>query len=117
MHRPVIIRQIGPGFVWLEFDSIFGQWTITQAVTPLSPGKTRIHHSVYSNMSRLMTKFVFYGTLFQVEQDIPIWNNKTYNKNACVMKDDGPITKFRRWYSQFYSESSDKVWRKEGYDW
>lgn len=36
-----------------------------------------------------MTKFVFYGMVFQVEQDIPIWNNKTYQHQPCVVKNDG----------------------------
>jgi len=110
-NRPVLIRQVGPGLVWLEFDSIFGKWAMTQAVTPIAPGRTRLHHSMYSNMNRLFSKFVFYSTIYQVEQDIPIWNNKTFHKKALLLKEDGPIAKFRRWYNQFYSEKSDQVWR------
>jgi len=116
-YRPVIIRQVGPGLVWMELDSIFGKWAITQSVTPIAPGKTRLHHSMYSNMNRIFSKFVFYGTIFQVEQDIPIWNNKTFKKKAVIVKADGPIAKFRRWYSQFYSSSSDSVWRSKELTW
>jgi len=116
-YRPVIIRQVGPGLVWMELDSIFGKWAITQSVTPIAPGKTRLHHSMYSNMNRIFSKLVFYGTIFQVEQDIPIWNNKTFKKKAVIVKADGPIAKFRRWYSQFYSSSSDSVWRSKELTW
>eukprot|EP01127_Copromyxa_protea_P005168 TRINITY_DN1503_c0_g1_i1.p1 TRINITY_DN1503_c0_g1~~TRINITY_DN1503_c0_g1_i1.p1 ORF type:complete len:408 (+),score=60.90 TRINITY_DN1503_c0_g1_i1:40-1263(+) len=111
MKRPVIIRQVGPSLVSLEFDSIFGKWILTQAVVPIEPGKTRLHHSVYSNMNRFWSKFVFYGTVFQVEQDIPIWNNKTFHSNPAIIRSDGPVKKFRRWYSQFYSPGSAKYSR------
>src|SRR5438128_792074 len=39
---------------------------MTQAVTPIASGRTRLHHSMYSNMNRLFSKFVFYSTLYQV---------------------------------------------------
>jgi hypothetical protein len=45
---------------------ILGKWAITQSVTPIAPGRTRLHHSMYSNMNRAFSKFVFYGTVFQV---------------------------------------------------
>jgi len=108
MKRPVIIRQVGPSLVNMEFDAIFGKWIITQAVVPIEPGKTRLHHSVYSNMNRFWTKFLFYGTVYQVEQDIPIWNNKVFHINPVLVKADGPVKRFRRWYSQFFSSGSAK---------
>eukprot|EP01126_Amoeba_proteus_P054355 TRINITY_DN6685_c0_g1_i1.p1 TRINITY_DN6685_c0_g1~~TRINITY_DN6685_c0_g1_i1.p1 ORF type:complete len:201 (-),score=35.43 TRINITY_DN6685_c0_g1_i1:134-736(-) len=113
MRRPVIIRQIGPSLVNLEFDAIFGKWIITQAVVPLEPCKTKLHHSVYSNMNRFWTKFLFYGTVYQVEQDIPIWNNKTFFSKPVLLKSDGPVKNFRRWYSQFFSEGSSKYHKRD----
>jgi len=108
MRRPVVIRQVGPSLVSLEFDAIFGKWIITQAVVPVEAGKTHLHHSVYSNMNRFWTKFLFYGTVYQVEQDIPIWNNKVFLDKPALLKSDGPVRKFRRWYSQFFTPASGK---------
>ena len=37
------------------------------------------------------------------EQDIPIWNHKTYVEDPILCDGDGPIAKYRKWFSQFYA--------------
>ena len=39
----------------------------------------------------------------QLEQDIPIWENKVYLSRPVLCDGDGPIGVFRRWAKQFYS--------------
>ena len=39
-----------------------------------------------------------------VLDDVPIWDNKSYVANPILCDGDGPINKFRKWVSQFYSE-------------
>jgi hypothetical protein len=38
----------------------------------------------------------------QLEQDIPIWENKIYVHPPVLVDGDGPIGLFRRWAKQFY---------------
>ncbi len=38
----------------------------------------------------------------QLEQDIPIWENKVYMDPPVLCDGDGPIGKFRKWCKQFY---------------
>jgi 3-ketosteroid 9alpha-monooxygenase subunit A len=38
----------------------------------------------------------------QLEQDIPIWENKEYLPRPVLCKGDGPVGKFRVWAKQFY---------------
>ena len=38
----------------------------------------------------------------QLEEDKPIWENKIYRPLPVLCDGDGPIAKFRKWYSQFY---------------
>jgi 3-ketosteroid 9alpha-monooxygenase subunit A len=38
----------------------------------------------------------------QLEQDIPIWENKIYLDRPVLCDGDGPIGKFRKWAKQFY---------------
>lgn len=38
----------------------------------------------------------------QLEQDIPIWENKIYVDRPVLCDGDGPIGKFRKWAKQFY---------------
>jgi len=42
----------------------------------------------------------------QLEQDIPIWENKRYVDPPLLVDGDGPIGLFRRWARQFYSDPS-----------
>jgi 3-ketosteroid 9alpha-monooxygenase subunit A len=42
----------------------------------------------------------------QLEQDIPIWENKIYVHPPLLVEGDGPIGVYRKWARQFYSEVS-----------
>lgn len=42
----------------------------------------------------------------QVEQDIPIWEHKVFRETPILCDGDGPIAKYRRWFSQFYDNAS-----------
>ena len=45
----------------------------------------------------------------QLEEDRPIWTHKMYRPNPILCDGDGPIAKFRKWYSQFYFEYDEKT--------
>ena len=38
-----------------------------------------------------------------------MWNHKIYQSNPVLVKDDGPIRKYRNWYQQFYSTEQPVV--------
>jgi 3-ketosteroid 9alpha-monooxygenase subunit A len=40
----------------------------------------------------------------QFTQDVPIWENKIYRDRPMLTKNDGPVTQYRRWFRQFYSD-------------
>ena len=40
----------------------------------------------------------------QVQEDRPIWEHKAFLPTPALADTDGPILKFRKWYSQFYAE-------------
>lgn len=40
----------------------------------------------------------------QLEQDIPIWENKKHIKPPILSDGDGPIGKYRKWCKQFYAD-------------
>jgi len=44
------------------------------------------------------------GIAHGVLDDLPIWDNKSYVSDPILCDGDGPINKFRKWVSQFYSE-------------
>ena len=45
----------------------------------------------------------------QVQEDIPIWENKKFLANPILCSKDGPISQFRKWFKQFYSEDWEAI--------
>ena len=45
-------------------------------------------------------------TNLQFTQDVPIWENKIYRERPMITRADGPVSQYRRWFRQFYSEAS-----------
>lgn len=47
----------------------------------------------------------------QVEQDIPIWEKKTFFERPLLCDGDGPIGSFRKWARQYYPEGAPTAGR------
>jgi cholesterol 7-desaturase len=45
----------------------------------------------------------------QYERDVVIFHNKIFMHKPLLTKEDALIAKYRKWFTQFYSESSAKV--------
>uniref|UniRef100_A0A0N4U8U9 cholesterol 7-desaturase n=1 Tax=Dracunculus medinensis TaxID=318479 RepID=A0A0N4U8U9_DRAME len=103
-------RQIGPGIVYMTFDfGKFGRGVLLHHVTPVEPLLQKTRFVMYSTMPKIIANIFLIFETTQFERDIYIWNNKCYIKPALIVKNDGPIHKHRRWFSQFYSENSPKL--------
>lgn len=67
----------------------------------------RFHFSVKktagAEMARGVGKAFVAEVTRQLEQDIPIWENKIQYERPLLCDGDGPIGIFRRWCTQFYS--------------
>ena len=40
----------------------------------------------------------------EIQSDIPVWEHKKYAENPLLVRGDGPISRWRRWCKQFYTE-------------
>jgi len=108
----VNITQVGPSSVQLSFMTVLGKVLVFETVTPIQPLLQRVTHQVFaeSHIPRFFAKFIMRGLITQFERDVPIWNNKTFVRSPWIVKQDGPIAKYRRWFAKnFYSENSEKV--------
>ncbi|GMR54223.1 hypothetical protein PMAYCL1PPCAC_24418 [Pristionchus mayeri] len=102
--------QIGPGIVHMHLDfGNLGKGIVLHHVTPEEPLFQRARFVMYSNLPRWFAKFFMLSEANQFERDVYVWSNKRYVKNPLLVKNDGPIGKHRRWYSQFYSDSSPRL--------
>lgn len=120
MDVTVLGKQIGPGLVTLEFEGWFGKGVFLQAIAPLGPMEQLITHSIWTEkrVPTFIAKFFLVGEAMQVERDVMIWNNKTFADKPLLCSEDKGISRFRRWYKQFYSESSGSISGQENIlDW
>lgn len=99
------INQIGPGVVYLQIYSDFGKFIVCEHVTPLQPLFQKVNHVIYGPnnfFSRIIAGIMLRSFCEQFSRDVTIWNNKTYISKPLIVKNDGNIMGFRRWYSKFY---------------
>mmetsp|Transcript_13723 Transcript_13723/g.19027 ORF Transcript_13723/g.19027 Transcript_13723/m.19027 type:complete len:100 (-) Transcript_13723:162-461(-) len=76
-----------------------------QSVTPVAPLRQKVSHVMYGPkdpFSQIAGKIMLFGFHLQFTRDIVVWNNKTYSPKPLLVKNDGPIMQFRRWYTRFY---------------
>jgi len=104
----VLIYQVGPGIVYLRFFTPFGQVLVCQSSTPFGPMVQKACHMIFAckNIPRWMAKTIVLTLGQFYEQDVVIWHWKTYPAKPILSKEDANIRKFRKWFSQFYSEHS-----------
>lgn len=105
----VTINQVGPGIVWLMFDTpFFGKAWICGTVTPIAPLLQHARHMIWSqwSMPRPIAKLLLLSLVSQFEHDISVWSWKSSLKHPTLTKRDTTIKKFRTWFSQFYSKHS-----------
>ncbi|CAJ0954951.1 unnamed protein product, partial [Mesorhabditis belari] len=103
-------HQIGPGIVYMHFD--FGFWgkaIVFHHVTPEEPLFQRARFVMYGATNPVFSRFFINSEALQFERDVYIWSNKRFLKSPLLVKNDGPVQKHRRWYSQFYTEKSPRL--------
>ena len=63
-----ILFQIGPGIVYLDFDSFFGRGIFLEILTPVEPMVQRLSHNIYMHWAvpNFITKFYMNALAIQV---------------------------------------------------
>ncbi|XP_017874530.1 PREDICTED: cholesterol 7-desaturase [Drosophila arizonae] len=115
----IIGKQIGPAYVHLTLHSpSIGSFQIFQTVTPVEPLLQKVVHRFYGNpkITALM-KFLIFGETVMFERDMNLWNHKMYRSNPLLVAEESPLKKFRKWYSQFYSDNSKSFQSANSQDW
>jgi len=102
------VCQIGPGIVLHELQTIFGTYFVRETTTPIGPLHQKLVVNFWGNRwtPRFLAKIIAFTTIEMIERDIPIWNSKKYLPSPLLVKNDGKIMQYRRWFNQFYSEHS-----------
>jgi phenylpropionate dioxygenase-like ring-hydroxylating dioxygenase large terminal subunit len=101
----------GPGYsqVYFEIPGLVDAWNIA-TTSPIDDDTTHVRFNfvVQRHESAEFTDTIanaFVNEINkQVSEDAPIWENKAFLPVPALADTDGPILKFRKWYSQFYAE-------------
>lgn len=109
MH--LVTRNCGPGMTSQVFARAF-QTVMLGVLTPITANRLLMRFAFtkpvdISPQFKLLTDGLIAEIVRQVGQDIPIWEHKTYNASPILCDGDGPIAKYRRWFSQFYDNGDN----------
>lgn len=95
----------GPGIALLRVPDLM---TVFTATTPIDRRHVRLlwHFYLPHAMAPAAAEIIdgVTGDL-GLGADLPIWRDKIYLARPLLVKGDGPIAEFRRWYAQFYEGS------------
>lgn len=95
----------GPGIALLR---VAGLMTVFTATTPIDRRHVRLLWHFYLPASLAdAADDIMDGVTgeYGLGADLPIWRDKVFRERPLIVKGDGPIVEFRRWYSQFYEGS------------
>ena len=99
-------RSVGPGQTVQVFDTFF-KTIMLGSVTPIDHEMVHLRFSFaqpkeQTDMQKAVGQMAIAEVARQVQQDIPIWENKKYQESPVLCDGDGPIAKYRKWFQQFY---------------
>ena len=102
----LISNSLGPGMGVIEFQ-LFGHSVIlVSTTTPLDDDTCHHRFTFYTDGSDVAAK-IAPGFAAEVErqfdQDIPIWESKTFLPVPSLAPSEKPVTEFRKWAAQFYA--------------
>ncbi|WP_029387326.1 hypothetical protein, partial [Streptomyces leeuwenhoekii] len=109
-----VMQGLGILFTEADLRTIGMQLRTWFCVAPLDPGRIELRTALSVRFPRLRhrgTARILAATLPKPlvwasgkNADFPIWENKIYLEHPRLAQGDGPITKYRRWARQFYSD-------------
>ncbi len=80
-----------------------------QVALRINEDKIKLPNPIRYFITKLIEKQNRKILLLNFEQDRPIWENKIFREPPILCAGDGPITHFRTWSKQFYSEPPSKT--------
>lgn len=111
VNGEINVSAYGFGFTTTRFTGLV-HTLLVASVTPIDDEKVHLRFNFTIKKLPAVSATEGVGRAFrqeicrQVEQDIPIWENKIYLPRPTLCDGDGPVGVFRRWCKQFYGEGA-----------
>ena len=97
----------GPSGPGLAVVGVAAMMTVLTTTTPIDRRHCRLdwHFHVAAPLAHLADDMVAGVTgEYGLMADVPIWRDKVFLDRPVLVKGDGNIAEFRRWYAQFYED-------------
>ena len=108
----IVASQFGPGQSATRFTGI-AETLLVAAVTPVEKDEVRVRFCFTqpkkqaTDLATMVAQGFIHEVCRQLDQDKVIWDRQRYLARPVICDGDGPILRFRKWYSQFYAEWAD----------
>lgn len=101
------VRAIGPGQSFTRFHGITNV-LMNQQITAINAERTHLRQQFYrpaemSEGGKRVSNAMVRDLVFQVGQDIPIWEHKRFTPQPLLVEGDGPILAYRKQYARYYA--------------
>ena len=108
MTGKIDITAVGPGQSITEYSDVTHVLQVQQA-TPIDSEHTQIRWQLFhapgaSDGKLRVAQARMRDLAKQIEQDIPIWNQKIFMEKPLLVQGDGPLLAYRRQYAKFHAE-------------
>jgi len=120
----VEVQFIGPGSIVRFLFTIpdLGEIVMFQTHLPLLENRglaQRIRYQWFAsnNIPKALASYVVGEWVSNWWADVGVWEEKIRKNAPALVKGDGPIQRGRRWFKQFYSESSAEASTPQSFDW
>jgi cholesterol 7-dehydrogenase len=103
------INQVGPGIVSIVLRTLVGTFVVYETVTPIAPMKQLVRHVMFGPnhfLGRFLAKLMFDGFYRQFSLDFMVHEFRTFLNQPMLVKNDGPVAQYRRWFSQFFPKTT-----------
>jgi phenylpropionate dioxygenase-like ring-hydroxylating dioxygenase large terminal subunit len=107
MVSRITASMVGPGQSATRFTGV-AETLLVAAVTPVEKDEVRVRffftqpRTQTDPLAHMVAQGFIYEVCRQLDQDKVIWDHQKYLPRPVVCDGDGPILRFRSWYSQFY---------------
>lgn len=107
----LITKNFGPGMAFQSFARAF-KTVMVATMLPISRGRIKLRFMFtqprqISEQHKMLSDALVEEIVRQVGHDIPIWEHKIFRDDPILCDGDGPIAKYRKWFSQFYATGSE----------
>ena len=103
-------KSIGPGQSWVRFEGIC-ETLLIACLTPVDEDHVHVRYffsQPKDSKTGRVAQAIIADVVKQMDQDKVIWDRQYYAYKPIICQGDGPIAKFRMFYSKYYAGNDGK---------